>query len=365
VIAVSAVVLLSAVGALWRWARTAARAAAIARLCESGTNFTLLKKWGDAEKDFTVALTRDPDDIKTLLALAWMKLEHNKAQPELAGDPALIQAETAARRVVELHPTDLETLVKALGFQGVALRRLKRYPEALAVSEQCVIVAPSVYHNWSNLGALHAINDDLTKAEECIREGAKRGGVEQDQWHAAVWRNLAALTLHLGKPETLESLSKARACDDKDSRTWVLQALAQLKIEGHVNVAGALEDAKYADRLGKYRDAKAKRVLAIAHLRNNEYEDAITEARAAIELKDMPTANQLVIAIAEAKRGQVRAARDVLATVESTWPEKLRQAGGFIATAETGDLWIESADGLIQLKTEAEAAIAGTSGSQP
>jgi tetratricopeptide (TPR) repeat protein len=364
VIAVTAVVLLAAMGALWRWERTAGRAVAIARLCESGTNYTLLKKWGDAEKDYKAALARDPDDIKTLLALAWMKLEHNKTQPEQAGEPALIAAETAARRVVELHPRGKEELVKALGFQGVALRRLKHYPEAVVVLEQCVKVAPDVYHNWSNLGALYAVTRDLTKAEECLREGAKLAGVVQDQWHSAAWRNLATFELFQHKSEAAEHIGKALEAYD-DVLVWVIQARIRLELADHFNVRKALDDAKHADRIGKSRDPKAKRVLAIAHLRNNEFEDAVTEARAAIALKDMPTVNYLVIAVAEAKHGQVTAARKALMEAEAAWPKELREPGGFNASAEAGDLWIESADGLIQLKDEADAAIASTSGSPP
>jgi serine/threonine protein kinase/tetratricopeptide (TPR) repeat protein len=358
VIAVTAVVLLSGMGALWRWERSAGREARIVGLCESGMNFVGLKKWADAEKDYRAALTLAPDDINTLLALAWMKLEHNRAQPEQAGEPALIAAEAAARRVVELHPTDPDKLVKALGFQGVALRRLKRYAEALVASEQCVKVAPGVYHNWSNLGALHAINGDLTKAEECFREGAKRGGVEQDQWHAAVWRNLAAITLHLGKTDTMESLAKARACDDKDPATWALQALAQLKIEGQVNVVAALEDAKYADRLANAHNARVKRILALAYLRAGHWEQAATEASSAIALNDIPTVNRLIIAAAEAKRGGITAAKEALAAAQAAWPEQLQKPGDFAAFAETGELWIESADDLLKLREEAEAAIA-------
>jgi len=365
VIAATAVVLLSAVGVLWRWEKTKGRAAAIARLCESGTNYTLLKKWEDAEKDYKAALARDPDDIKTLVAFAWMKLEHNKEHPEQAGESALIEAERAARRVVELHPKDTEGLVKALGLQGVALRRLERYPEAVVVLEKCVTAAPGVYHNWSNLGALYAVTGDLAKAEDCLSKGAKLAGVVQDQWHAAVWRNLAALMLHLGKPETMAALAQAQACDAKDPMTWALQALVQLKIEGHINEAGALKDAEYADRLANSNGPRPKRVLALAYLRNHAPQEALSSAESAIALGDDSTVNHLIAAVAEAQRGKPAAAREHLSAADATWPEKLKNPDGYIAYAEAGELWIESADGLIQLMNEAETAIAAASGPRP
>jgi len=132
---------------------------------------------------------------------------------------------------------------------------------------------------------LYAVTGDLAKAEECLRKGAKLAGVVQDQWHAAAWRNLATLTLHLRKPETLDALAQAQACDVKDPMTWALQALAQLKIEGHINVVRALEDAKYADRLANASGPRPKRVLAQAYLRNHAPKEALSSASRPLPLE--------------------------------------------------------------------------------
>jgi Flp pilus assembly protein TadD len=339
--------------------------AQVAALRESGMYFANNKKWAEAEGEFRRVLELAPNEVHTLLSLAWMRLERNQDQPDQAGNAALSEAEAFASRVQRVAPKDHDAVVKALGFQGVALRRLKRYPEAIAAMQKTLALDPSVYHNWSNLGALHAMTGDLVEAERCLREGATRAGSERDKWHAAVWRNLATFELFRQMGEAEEHISNALEAYDEDVLAWVIQTRIRLELKDHLNVRKALDDAKYADRKGKSRDPKAKRVLALAHLRNNEFGDAVSEARAAIALKDMPTVNHLVIAAAEAKRGQAVSAKEALAAADAAWPEQLKKPGEYSASAETGDLWIESSDMLLQLRDEAEKAIAAASGSQP
>jgi len=340
-------------------------AANIAALRESGMYFANNKKWDKAEGEFQKVLELAPNEVHTLLSLAWLRLEQNQDRPEEAGDDALNEAELFASRVVQLAPNNMETSVKALGFQGVALRRLKRFPEAIEATKRALELDPSVYHNWSNLGVLYAVMKDMAEAGRCLREGATRAGSERDKWHAAVWRNLATFELFQQKSEAQEHIRNALEAYDEDVLAWVVQTRIRLELKDHLNVRKALDDAKYADRKGKSRDPKAKRVLALAHLRSNEFDEAVIESRAAIVLKDMPTANHLVIAAAEAKRGQAIAAKEARAAADAAWPEQLKKPGEYIASAETGDLWIESADGLIQLQTEADAAIVAASGSKP
>lgn len=343
----------------------------VVALCESGMFFANNKKWAEAEKEFNKALELDPDNVQTLLAKAWMKLEHNEDQPDQAGTEALKVAEDYATQALLLMGKNLTEhggiilrtpIGGALEIQGVALMRLNRLPEAIAAMKRGLELDPRVYHNWSNLGTTYVMMKDLVNAERCLREGAKLAGSEQDKWHAAAWRNLATFELFQHKSEAAEHIGKALEAYDKDVLAWVIQTRIWLELAAHLNVRKALDDAKYADRKGKSGDPRAKRVLALAHLRNNEFEDAVTGARAAIALKDMPTVNHLVIAVAEAKRGQVASAKEALAAAEASWPKELRETGGFIASSETGDLWIESADDLIRLKDEAEAAIAASQG---
>ena len=80
---------------------------------------------------------------------------------------------------------------------------------------------------------------------------------------------------------------------------------------------------------------------------------------------NVPPPNSGFIAVAEAKRGQATVASAALAAAEAAWPEEFKHPGGFIALADAGELWFESADRLVQLRAEAEAAIAAASGSAP
>ncbi|UCC30359.1 MAG: protein kinase [Phycisphaerales bacterium] len=337
-------------------------AAEIQALYDSGMFYLSkeLKEWEGAEQEFQKALTIDPHHVKTLLGLAWMKLEYFRAAPKLGGEKALTEAERLCRRVLQIDPNN----GTALTFQGVALRRLGRYPEAIEASEGAIRVFEETevperqeYASWSNLGAVHAITKHLEEAERCLHKGARLAGVAKTPWRAAAWRNLAALELYLQKSEAVDHIANAIECYGEDVQTWIIRARLGMELEGHINLHEALYDAIYADRLAKFKDPRAKRILALAHLRNSDVEHAIKHARLALNLGDMPAINHLVIAIAEAMRKNPISAREHLATADAEWPEGLRQPGDFVATAGTGDLWIESADELLRLRDQTAALI--------
>ncbi len=365
VIAVTAAVLLAATIGLWFRAEAEGHEKEINGLYQSGMFYGQNKKWVDADEEFQKALLMEPRHVPTLLGLAWINLEQNRLNPSLAGAATLTAAEGYASRAMEFAIGDVENTVKALGFKGVALRRMEKHPEAIVALKTSLELSPDVYHNWSNLGALYVITGDLIQAERCLRQGATLAGDEQDQWHAAAWRNLATFELFQKKGEAAEHIGKALEAYDEDVLAWVIQTRIRLELSEHLDVRKALNDAEYADRKGKYRDPRAKRVLALANLRKGELDDAIPEALAAIEFKDEPTPNHLIIAAVEAKKGNVERARESLKKAESAWPEKLRKPGSYTASAESSELWIESADDLLQLKAEAESAIAAASGSAP
>ena len=102
------------------------------------------------------------------------------------------------------------------------------------------------------------------------------------------------------------------------------------------------------------KDPKIKRVRALCHLRNNEPEHAIEHANLALKLYDMSSFNHLIIAIAEATLGHSDNARRAYEIAVEDWPEDLREPGAFRATADAGVLWLDAADELLKLRTEAE-----------
>lgn len=361
VMTVAAIVLALAGGSAWYWEATVGRAARRAAqaseraaqamaCCESGTNFVFMKNWGDAEKELQGALQIVPDHTDALLLLAWMKLEHFKEEPARAGEAALVAAEAAARKVVQKQPPK-EALVKALGYQGVALRRLKRYEEAAKALERCVALSPDEYQNWSNLGIAYTLSRNLEAAEKHFREGAKRAGIVKDPWRANIWRNSAALLLYLRRPDAIAFLSNALECNDKDLMSWVLRARAYLDSTDPGDLEKALDDAKFADRSGNFKNPKAKRVLALAYFANREPAKAAEAAQAAIDLGDLPVVNHLLRAAA--LRGSDPALADAaLRSAEESWPAELKNPGTFIANADTGDLWIEASDDLLRLQSD-------------
>jgi tetratricopeptide (TPR) repeat protein len=364
VIGVAAAVLLPIAGmfsarqmAIRKEAEIERRAAEIQALCESGSYYSGKGKWDLAEAEWRKALELDPNHVQTLLELAHMRLAFFSTMSEEDATQALNEVDELCSRILQIDPTEM----RALGYQGVALKRLKRYPEAIEILQRTVDLAPGAFASWSNLGALFAVTHDLVKAEENLRHGAELAGIEQDGYHAAVWRNYAALALHLQDPDTRTYISNAIECLEDDALSWVLRARMRLQLEGEMDAEEALDDAKFADRLANEKDARAKRIRALAHLRNEQYEHAIKQAGLAMDLGDLKVADYLIIAVTEAKRGDGPTARDRLAAAEATWPEDLRNPGEFRATAGPGDLWFDSADELIQLRQEAETAIASAS----
>ena len=363
VTAVTAVVLLLAAswyGVHARAARKdeeAARAAAekgrtialLDALYESGMAFGMKEKWSESEREFGKALEIDPDHIKSLTGIAWMHLEHHKVDPDGAGAEALEEAERLCARLVALEPGEFRAHLQ----KGVALKRLQRFPEAVAAFETSIRLEKENYAAWANLGATHALTGDIKKCEECLRTGAEIAGLEEDEWRGAAWRNLAALELYLNQPEAIQHLARAIKGNNKDVTAWVLRARASLMLEGYVDLQEALDDAKYADRDANYEDPRAKRIRALAHLRNNQFDDAIEHASLAIELDDMAAINHLLIAIANLHLGHVEEGRDRVSMAKVSWPAALQEAE-FLATDTNGILWFDSASELEKLRDEAQ-----------
>lgn len=353
VIGAVAAVLLIVAGIFSVTQASARRDAEIQAFYESGMYFATNKRWDSAEAEWKKGLDLSPQHVKTLLALVWMKLERFNTMSAEAGTQTLNEVDDLCRLILHIEPDN----VRVLGYHGVALKRLERYPEAIATLEKALALQPEHYPSWSNLGALYAVTGDLENAEQRLRRGVETAGLSQDVWHAAVWRNLATLELYLHKPDAADHIIKAIDCYEQDVLCWVIRARVSLELAGHIDVEEALDDAKFADRLANQRNPRAKRVRAVAHLQNGEFEQAVKHARLAIDLEDMPTFNHLIMAVALANRGDAESAREHLATAEETWPEDLRKPGAFRASAGTGELWIESADGLLRLRKEAEEAL--------
>jgi len=330
-------------------------AAQIESLREGGMYYASHQRWADAEGQFHRALEIDPNDLRTLLSLVWMKIDHFKAHPELATEAKLQQVDDYCRRALEISP-DHGT---ALNYHSIVLKKLGRYEEAIAVATQVVEQNPDAFAAWSNLGAYYAISGDLENAARCLRRGAELAETADTQRavdSANAWRDLASLELYRRNTEVDLFLSKAIALKPNDVDSWVLRVRHRLSLESLIDVKTALGDANYADRLANERHPRAKRFRATAHLRNGEVKEAIEHARRAIGLGDMATVNHLIIAVGEAKRGNSIGATDAFDAAARFWPADLTELP-FVATFDNGILWFESRAELEALRAEASALI--------
>ncbi len=350
VAAVTAIVLLATSILFWKHESEARRRAEIASRYDSAQAYAASNRWVEAEDDLRAALRLAPDDIETLTTVAWFNLEHYAKMPEQVGRESQKDVVAACRKVLAQRPND----ATVLNYLGIALRRLERYEEAITPLGKALKLDPNSYSIWSNVGTLYAVTGDLEKAEEYMRMGATLAKVEKDQWHSAAWRNLATLELFLKHADAVESVAKAIECDAANPRNWTLRARTGMEIEGHVNLSEALDDAKHADRLAGFADTRAKRTVAMAHLMNGEFEQAVDHARLALDLHDEPTINHLMIAVALARLGRSMEARSEVAKAESEWPDSLRAAGAYVAGAGTGDLKIDAADDRLRLRGEVD-----------
>ncbi len=369
VIAMTALVLLTAAGVFSREQMKARKLEMVARkveevrrLAAAAKGHTLTFDYDDAEEELLEALKIAPDDVKTLSTLAWMHLHHYRHEPDNAGTEALDGAVAAAKRVVELDPHN----GPVWNYLGVALRRLGRPHEAVAALEFAVEefkkteeVEKAEYASWCNLGVVYMITGDFNRAEALLKQATNVAGVQHDRWRANVWRNLAAFELHMKKPEALEHINQAIRCDKLNALSFVTRARIYLDMETFADPHKALDDAKIAanNAKGKETEAKARRVMSLAQLRIDQPRLAVESANQALKLGGFPIINHLVLAIAHAQLGRPIKGREHLAEAEAEWPDDLSRLGQFRATPGSGELWIESADVLIPLRDEARRAL--------
>ncbi len=360
VVAVVAVVLLAGAGAvcvkLWRDGREAD----IKAFIESGIAFGERGEWGDAGADFARALEIDPDHVRAMLAVAWMKIEKLKTEPELRTTDYREEIDELCRRVLDREPHNLT----ALNYRGIILKELERYAEAIEVTKRVTDLDPGHYAAWSNLGAYFAMAGDLEKALECLIEGARLAeevGRDRPVDRANAWRNLAALELYLHEDSAAEHVHDAIDLKRDDVPSLTLRARVRLVGEGPSDWRIALEYAEVADHLADETNARAKRMRALAQLRCGEFAEAAKHARLALELGDLPAINHLIIANAQARLGDAEAARAHLDAAGDAWPSEFEEAE-FMAKYDEGILWFESRAELEGLRAETRGLLrTGTS----
>lgn len=130
-------------------------------------------------------------------------------------------------------------------------------------------------------------------------------------------------------------------------------------MDGFIDYERALDHAKKrCDVSGESDDPKVMRMVALGYMRNDRFEKAIQFAQKALGLGDMEMINHLIMAIAERNQGNFEAARGHLEAADAAWPEELTSEGDYLATADKGVLWFETADELLGLRDEVRHLLA-------
>lgn len=321
-------------------------------------------QWGFAAQAYEEALQLDADHAAMLHNYAEMLKKQYNSLPMAARDPALLKKALAlVTQSLDVNANQPE----AWNTKGVLHKKFKQYAEAIASYEQAIRLgranARENAQAWENLGNVNALEGNLEKAEQDLRQAGyvvgKLSGSE------TIWCSLASLQMLSGGPDTAELLDSAAAINASHPWVLLLQVRYALRQGDPPASPSLLDDAKFASRQAQQSDpknvGKFQRILALAHLRSGEPQHAIDAAWLAIEAGDLETPNQLVISIAHLRLGQVEKWQWAIDLALDQWPEDLKEPGQRRAAAPPDYfiLWFDTYEELRGLLDEARRLLEG------
>jgi serine/threonine protein kinase/predicted negative regulator of RcsB-dependent stress response len=368
VVAVTAAVLLVPTTLLFMRERANRKLQEAAAAHDSGLFFGRSGKFEEAVKELKRAAAIDPHNVDHWEGLLWAQLGYvNSLASGEDPTPWLEEAERVSRKALRIDPHSIPTL----NYRATIFKKLGRYAEAVDVFQIVTAMPMEKYAEdpnykaaWANLGILQALNRDLEAAHRNMVRGTEMFGSEKGEYAASSWRNLAALELQMGNvARAAEHIQRAVVCKSDEPTSLILRARLRLLAQGQDDAA-LFDLNRVEEELEVKTDGRVKRLKALALLRKGELKAAMDAAQQAVELKDLPTINRLLIALAQAKSGNRVEAREYLQSAISSWPADLQQPGSYRVTAEKGELWFESADELHRLRTEA-GRLLDAQGGQP
>jgi len=326
-------------------------------LVDAGTAHWQDAEWVEAEADFREALQLEPASARAMINFASMLSERFKAQR----DPQYLEvANGLLNTALEIEPNRAPQIWNII---GVNLRLIGKYDEAIAAHKTAIELNGSYWANWASLAAAQAVAGDLKEAERSLQRAVQ---LEDGRTKIHPWLNLTAVQLTLRSPALGYSIEQLKTLSQRASGSTGVTGLVLLtRAKVHL-LYKMMENPKQSLRLATSADTLlsaekpnhlAKRILALAELRNDHLPEALEVANEAVAAGDIPSYPKLILAIALARLGDTDQAREHLDAALAAWPTDLEKSG-FNATADQGYLWIETIAELKGLRDEAKAVLA-------
>ena len=226
---------------------------------------------------------------------------------------------------------------------------------------------PEFHYADTNLAKILALQGRFDEALESALEGTRKNlaAGEKTKHDDEAWRALGTVQLYLGQEEALASLLRAKEIQKRDTRNGLLLARLYLSLPDHEDVTKALDEAKLAETFTGLEDPRFDRILAQAYLRNGEFDDAARHAAAALKDGDNQTICHLIRAVAQARAGELTAAREELDTAVERWPAEFQNGEEVLVTAEKGLLWFDTRAEFQALRVEAERLLQASASASP
>ncbi len=324
------------------------------------------KNYVEMEEEFRAAFEINPQDLDSLVGLAQALFLQAGPSPDEEEMGLLRQAEQACGRALQVDPNH----ASALNTLGGVLKNLNRLREAEDVfrraSELHTKDTDRAY--WAaalcNLGICQVLLKRPGDGFASLRKGAdlfERCKPDGNNSHAAkALRNLAAVAFHQKDSRCERFLEQANDCEP-NRMGKLLRAKIKLQEGDAAQIRSVVSWAEGMDEDARGQDERVKRILALAYLKNEDYDLAVDHAGAALAMSGgFRVECRLIQAVAQARRSEKELAIQALQESLKHWPEGLKAPGDYLATAWEGELWFEEADPLLRLRAEVEAVLDGT-----
>ena len=271
---------------------------------KAGNEFLEKKLFDDAEREFRLALERDPNDLGAVSGLGQVSLARGQYREAL---PHLERATTISSQMVSAF--------RSLGDAYVATGDL---PRAATAYRQAVALAPHDLDTRLALARTLTASGDYTEAREVCQAmiGSTRGNPPAN---ARSYAQLGEVYAKEGKaPESMAALYKASELAPSDPE--IARALAASAVGGglYAEAASALTRVLTIVPL----DVQAKKQLAWVQFKLERYPTAIKHYEAVGD--SLGTVDRYYLAQAYAKTNKVDRAVDLFREVVRTDPENYK-----------------------------------------